>query len=180
MTPDLNETNRFLNILFGPDPSMCWQTFKNSPTCEAKPGWRYGSLSKVKDWLIESNQQGLGVYFVVNEGDGKGRSTINITKVRSLFLDLDGAPLQPVLDCELQPAVITESSPGRYQAFWPVHDCPLEKFTGIQTALAERFQGDFAVCDLPRVMRLPGFYHLKNAPFQSKIHNVSQTLARSG
>lgn len=175
MTPDLNETNRFLNILYGPNPLVCWQTFKNSPTCEAKPAWRYGTLLQQKQWLIDCNQQGLGIYFMVNEGDKQGRSAVNVKRVTAAFLDLDGAPLDPLLACSLQPAVITESSPNRYQAFWPISDCPLDKFTPLQLALAEKFGGDKAVIDLPRVMRVPGFFHLKKIPFQSRIHKVSDT-----
>jgi hypothetical protein len=39
----------------------------------------------------------------------------------------------------------------------------------LQKDLAARFSGDPKVCDLPRVMRLPGFYHRKAAPFLTRI-----------
>ena len=36
------------------------------------------------------------------------------------MLDLDGAPLDPVLKCKLKPHVIIETSPHRWQALWLV------------------------------------------------------------
>jgi hypothetical protein len=43
----------------------------------------------------------------------------------------------------------------------------------LQKDLAARFSGDPKVCDLPRVMRLPGFYHRKAAPFLTRIISCS-------
>jgi len=40
--------------------------------------------------------------------------------------------------------------------------------------LAERFAGDPLVSDLPRVMRLPGFYHQKNEPFLTHIVHINE------
>ena len=39
----------------------------------------------------------------------------------------------------------------------------------MQLALAERFNGDRAVKDLSRVLRLPGFFHAKGERFLSRI-----------
>jgi hypothetical protein len=42
------------------------------------------------------NREGAGVFVTVNETDLKGRTAKNITSVRAVFVDLDGAPLEPV------------------------------------------------------------------------------------
>ena len=47
--------------------------------------------------------------------------------------------------------------------------CPLDEFKERQVLLAEMFDGDPKVCDLPRVMRLPGFLHQKGEPFLSVL-----------
>lgn len=91
-------------------------------------------------------------------------------------MDLDGAPIGPVLQCGLKPHLIVESSPGRWHAYWLVDGLDLEEFTAIQTAIITIFNGDKAVKDLPRVMRLPGFLHQKDPsnPFLTRIHEMRE------
>jgi hypothetical protein len=114
----------------------------------------------------------MGIYFVVNETDGRGRTEENIVSVKALFVDLDGAPLGPILNAKPRPHIITETSEGRYHAFWRVNDVPLNEFSRLQHELAQKFNSDLHVVDLPRVMRLPGFYHMKGVPFQSRIVEI--------
>ena len=111
---------------------------------------------------------------MINQGDGGGRATENVATVRSLFLDLDGAPIQPVLDCGVKPHMIVETSPNRYHAYWFVEDISLSEFKRLQIALAKKFHGDESVSDLPRVARIPGWFNLKREePFQVRIHSSS-------
>ncbi|MEO6269834.1 MAG: DUF3987 domain-containing protein, partial [Lautropia sp.] len=58
---------------------------------------------------------------------------------------------------------------GRFHAYLRTDDCPLEKFTLLQKALAQKFNGDHGVNDPSRVMRLPGFWHRKAEPFMTRI-----------
>ncbi|MFP3632139.1 DNA-primase RepB domain-containing protein, partial [Burkholderia sp. SIMBA_045] len=90
---------------------------------------------------------------------GKGRKAENVTGVRAIFVDLDGAPLGPVLRWELRPRIVVQSSLGRWHGYWKVSDCAPDQFRKLQERVAKRFGGDSKVIDLPRVMRLPGFYH---------------------
>ena len=46
----------------------------------------------------------------------------------------------------------------------------------MQKALVARFKGNSACVDCSRVMRLPGFYHQKGAPFLTRIHGMSDRL----
>jgi len=43
-----------------------------------------------------------------------------------------------------------------------------------QKAIARKFNSDPKVCDLPRVMRLPGFYHCKGNPYLTTIMHHNQ------
>jgi hypothetical protein len=129
----------------------------------------HGSLDENAEDLSRLNARGAGVFVTVNETDGEGRKTENIIRVRAQFVDLDGAPLEPVLEHPLGPSITIESSPGRYHAYWLVDDCPLAEFKHAQQRLAAHFNGDPSVCDLPRVMRLPGFFHRKAEPFITRI-----------
>ena len=168
--PDLSQTRKFLQAVIGTSDQICFQTFRSRPGQNIEPKWRFGTLRDCAEWLTRDNRRGAGVYFVVNYCDGAGRSASNVTRVRALFVDLDGSPVEPLIDNELQPHVIIESSPGRYQAFWRCKNVGLGEFTPVQKALIARFRADPACKDLGRVMRLPGFWHLKKEPFLCRIH----------
>jgi len=132
----------------------------------------HGQLEQHASVLIAANYTGAGVFVTVNQTDSKGRKAENITTVRAVFADLDGAPLFPILAYPFKPHIVVESSPDKYHAYWLVEDFPLDKFKAVQQAIAKRFAGDTAVCDLPRLMRLPGFYHQKGDPFQTRILQI--------
>lgn len=168
MTPSLDAA-RLLDLL-APGEVVTFQTFD-----DAKGHRRglarilHGSLARHAATLADLNARGAGVYWMVNAGDCAGRKASNVRCIRALFVDLDGSPLEPVRTASLQPHVVIESSPGRWHAYWRVADCSLDDFTPLQKALAARFDADPKVCDLPRVLRLPGFDHRKGQPFRCRI-----------
>lgn len=167
--PDLTLARDFL-AFFG--ESHTFQTFDDT-------GQGRGALAKVMhggaehlERLAQLNSRGAGVFFTVNQTDQRGRRAENITGVRALFLDLDGAPLEPVIEAAgaagVKPHLVVETSPGKYHVYWLVQGVKTEHFSTAQRALAMKFGGDSKVCDLPRVMRIPGFLHQKGQPFLSK------------
>ena len=164
-----SEAETFLRILA--DGERC--TFQTFDETNAKRNSlnrvKHGFLGDHLDELWQLNQQKAGVFVMVNKGDLKGRRSTNVVRVRSVFVDLDGAPIEPILQAQLQPHMIIESSPDRYHAYWLVEDVALNDFRDIQTMLAIKFNGDQLVKDLPRVMRLPGFLHQKSKPCFSRI-----------
>jgi RepB DNA-primase from phage plasmid len=119
--------------------------------------------------LIELSNRGAGIFFTVNRTDLKGRTAANVTGIRAVFADLDGAPLESILTGPLLPSITVESSPGRYHAYWLTDDVLLEDFKYIQKSIIVRFGSDPAIHDRPRVMRLPGFAHQKKEPFISYV-----------
>ena len=166
--------------LLAPGEQVTFQTFD-----DAKRDRRgltrvlHGTLAQHAAMLATLNARGAGVYWMVNAGDGSGRKASNVQRVRALFVDLDGAPLEPVTTAQLQPHAIIESSAGRWHAYWRVSDCPLPDFKPLQQAFAARFQADPKVCDLPRVLRLPGFDHRKGKPYRSRIIDLHDGPAYS-
>src|SRR5262249_38719779 len=118
----------------------------------------HGTLAEHFDMLAKLNARGAGIFITVNATNFSGRTIKSIVRVRSLFTALDGAPLGPVVASLPTPHVIVESSPGKWHAYWLVVEVALGDFTAAQKALAARYGGDASVCDLPRVMRLPGFF----------------------
>lgn len=181
--PDAEQASRFLEML---DPLaegiFTFQTFDDKkksrvPQRKFDPLAKvfHGTLREYAPALVALQQQGAGVYVMVNRGDGvihPGKRTcrckVNVVEVRALWVDLDGSPLEPVLK-GFSPDIIVESSPGRWHAYWLTNDCPLEDFKYRQTQIAAKFKGDPTVTDLPRVMRLPGFWHQKKTPFMTTV-----------
>ena len=167
MTPELarKHTDRFLNRFPG---KKTFQTFDDK---KGPDGKGRGRLAKIihddETYLKNINDQGAGVFLTINETDGNGRETRNITKVRAIYVDLDGADVNPVL--QEMPHMVVESSPGKFHGYWLVKDFPLEAFKATQQRLIKKFGGDKAVCDLPRVMRVPGYVHHKGEPFTTQI-----------
>ena len=163
-----DDTSRFIASV-APD-QITLQTFNDAPVRRSGLAKiRHGPIEQHVDELRALQARRAGVFLMINRGDGRGRSEENVVSVRALFLDLDGAPPEPVFACGAPPHVVVESSPGRFHFYWLVADCPLDRFGVLQKALAAKFNGDPVVFDLCRVMRLPGFLHQKEAPFLTRL-----------
>lgn len=168
---DLDEARRFFDFMIEDGEGLTLQTFHDSKR-DRKDVARvmHSGLDANIAELSRLQRDGAGVFWMVNEGDGAGRQEVNVTAVRYLFADTDGAPLAPLLT--LPPHMVVQSSPGRYHVYWRVVDCPLDRFKPVQRAIAEKFGTDKSVSDLPRVMRVPGFIHQKDTPFLVKIRDI--------
>jgi hypothetical protein len=181
------EAVRFLELIAPGETKFTFQTFDDviengrKRKRSALVRIMHGTLKDLDRDLQALNTAGAGIYVTVNETDFGGRERANIKKVRCAFADLDGAPLAP-LTREIDPTVVVESSPGKFQVHFRVTDFPLADFEEIQKSIAVKFGGDQKVIDLPRVMRLPGYYHMKRPeePFLcrmvSEVAEVSYTL----
>lgn len=183
---DTDEAHTFLDWLDPDASSFTFQAFADTEDAKQydqscrqageKPYFarvRTGSLKKHAAELSKLNTEGAGIFCTVNRTSGRGRKKTDVEAVRALFVDLDGAPVEPVYSWEVQPHVVVQTSPGKYHAYWLVEDVGLDEFSRLQHALALRFDGDTKVTDLPRVMRLPGFYHVKHDPFRSRVEQWS-------
>ncbi len=129
---------------------------------------RRDSLNALWSWIEAMNTAGYGIFMTPAALDGVGRSLENVSMVRAHYVDLDA------LDAEQQytaanasrpaPAFAVISSPGKAHVYWSVQHYPadLARFEQLQRKLRQTFNGDKAVIDATRVMRLPGTLHLKN------------------
>lgn len=138
----------------------------------------HGSLWDHADEILARQREGYGVFVTINATNGQGRETKDITAVRAFAADLDGAPKENIFRFPLVPSITVESSPGKYHAWYFLssqEECPLEKYTPVMERIARIIESDHKICDLPRVLRVPGFFHQKNPdePFQSKILDES-------
>lgn len=168
---DHRQAKAFLAAL-APDDQLTFQTFPEKPfkdTCKVGPRIIHGPYCNISERLSELNEQGHGIFIMVNQGDLQGRKAANVLRVRAHFIDIDDAPIDPVLASELPPPILVESSPNKWHAYWQVDDCPLDQFKQRQQALIQKFSADPTAIDLCRVLRMPGFWHRKGASFQTRL-----------
>ncbi|TWI02474.1 hypothetical protein LPJ38_09530 [Bradyrhizobium daqingense] len=129
-----------------------------------------GTLPDLSDKFKRLNKMGFAIYYTLNLSDGKGTKRANFKKVLALPLDLDTAPLPKKWLRGLEPHVIVETSPGKHQCIFVIE--PTDDFTATKRMtqrLAKAYGGDPSVCDVARVLRMPGFKHQKGKPFVSRI-----------
>jgi Virulence-associated protein E len=139
----------------------------------------HGTLDEVwpKVQALNTPARRCGAFVTINRTDFAGRKKDNIKKVRALFADADGNEqvlrcLKTLYECNVQPSRIVKSGGGLHFYFF-ADDIPLEQFSALQLALANKLGSDPAVSDLPRVMRLPGTLHLKD-PANPRLVKLSR------
>ena len=154
----------FVTSLTGFDRELEWRAIRSKDVRRLT-----GTPTEVFDSLEDLNQAGYDIFVTINETDGKDIKGANIIRVRALFADFDGSPLSNLDRISLKPSFTVNTSPDRYHAYWLIDDCPLDQFKMMQQKLAHILESDPAVCDLGRIMRVPGFYHLKGDPFMVTI-----------
>lgn len=140
--------------------------------------------------LERLNNLGHGIFVMVNEGDGNGRAAKNVTAIRALFTDDDQGSADVQGATGLQPSLVIVSKRGKHSYLRVKPGAPLDAFGSAQKALAVKCGTDPKICDLPRVMRLPGFFHVKDPadPFlvrieqtcESAVYAVEETMAVLG
>ena len=169
------DAQRFLGVLDDRTDRFTFQLFDDDDTRKDRTLARtlHGTLNEHYPTMVEYSRRGAGVFVTINSTNFKGRSKECIVKVRSYFADLDGASYENTKQLGLSPHMVTETSPGRYHVFYLISHAPSndETFKSTQQKLAKLFDSDPKVCDLPRVMRLPGFPHQKDPanPFITRI-----------
>jgi hypothetical protein len=150
----------------------CIQTFDEGPARDRRLARTlHGTLDQLLPEMTRLNLHGAGVFYLPQElQPGTARKSGNVARVRALFADCDDPGRRSLVEAEISrrglvPSFVVETSPGKYHYYWLTSDCPLDAFKPMQRALATALNTDPTVCDLPRVMRLPGFIHRKGAPF---------------
>ena len=136
----------------------------------------------------ELSDQGNEFFFMVNEGDGvvypphtTARSQQNVTHLSALFIDTDACPFDKIKaylkSKSLVPHFVLETSPHRYHVYFLLEKTPaskqnLKKWQACQLSLIHLGDTsltptgiDASMRDWSRVLRIPGFYHRKKAPF---------------
>lgn len=182
--PDLDQARRFLQIL-DPNADMrsiienrpdgfTFQTFDDSKTRKDRTMIRIftNTLGGAADTLTTLNKRGAGIFVTVNETDGRGRKLANLERIRCVWVEDDeglgiAAPLEPHL--------VTETSPGKFHKLFLVDGLTVEQHARVQDVLVAEYGSDPNAKDAVRVLRVPGFYHMKGKPFMVRLIHESCT-----
>ena len=170
------EAERYLMLLDEEAEVFCFQTFDDSKTRKDKrlAHTRHGNLEDLWSWLDALNQGGAGVFVTVNAVvPGAARTAANVSRVRALFADFDPPETAAAPDrYPLPPVWQVESSPGKRHVYWSVDGVDLEAFKPLQDRIIRALGSDPNPKDLPRVMRVPGFYHMKDPAAPSMVRLI--------
>lgn len=195
MKVNWREAQRFTQLLHGMAETE-WRLIHRSRGTRHM----YGDLNRIGDplhprlaKLQDLNAAGFNVYQVVNRPSrearrrvlklGKGTRDQDIADVTALFVEIDrdeqreGENLEQLLETEAPPSMVVQSStPNKVHGYWLVDDMPLELWQRLQPQLIERFGGDPACKNLSRIMRVPGFWHVKGEPIRSRLITAPGTV----
>lgn len=202
LATNLREAQRLVNAFRQPNEGLCVQTFADGPPelyTSRKYQKRDGSEGIAYEWhtngvrgpvsrtyidvdlkklaqFENANAARVGIFWTVNvlKPDSKIRKYGNFQRIAAVFIDLDGQPLPDSFP--IQPTAIVESSAERFHVYWACHGVALEEFETFQKTLAHIYGADPVVCDIPRVMRLAGFFHGKTEQlFRTRILELNET-----
>lgn len=131
---------------------------------------RYANLTRqrVEELFLQlqqKNEAGAGIFIARNQCDGH-RSEKATSRVRGVHADMDDVSSKELADLIglLQPSIVVESSQGRFQLYWQLSEGeylePAEA-KAINQCLASQHGADPAAVDVSRLLRLPGFKHMK-------------------
>lgn len=175
---NLGEAKRFLHALDPKAKSFTFQVFDDDKSRKDKHLAHifHGGLDKHAASLEIYNGKGAGVFVTVNETNGKGRKLSNMVRPRVIFQECDSAenykfPLEPHLE--------VETSPGKFHRYWLIEPATApdwDDWSAVMEQLVKNYGSDPNAKDITRVLRLPGFFHMKNpeAPFMVHIVHLGE------
>ena len=178
LVPELDQAKHFLTLLDEEAEAFTFQTFtdgKPKPNPDPLARQLIGTFAEHAETLSELNRQGAGIFVTINETDGNGRRKENIIRIRALWQEADRGD-EPGLPVE--PHIIVESSTGKHHRYVLVDDAPLDEFEPVQERLVRDYGSDPNAKDRSRVLRLPGFYHLKNPEEPHLVRVVHESGAQ--
>ena len=137
-------------------------------------GSLHGKLSTYEKSLQARNNIKAGIFYNTQITDLQGGGLKNIIGLRCIFVE-DDTTGQLRNDFPLSPSIIVESSPNKFHYYWLL-DKPntlFDEWSNMLLVLIKDWGSDPNVKDYSRVLRVPGFWHLKHDPFQVRLVNVT-------
>jgi P4 family phage/plasmid primase-like protien len=156
---------------------------KPDPLCNRYANLTLADVSSTIPQLEELNAAGAAIYVAVNQFKGQ-RNKLNLARVRGVHGDFDGVSEETLTAVRnlLPPTIEVQSSfPGNCHFYWLLdegEEVSLEWAESINRGIVE-LGADRAAIDVSRLLRLPGFRHLKHREGEGTnmgIHIFSEQL----
>jgi hypothetical protein len=170
---DFAAAKDFLGLLDPTTDKFHFSAFDDRKREDVRAWHAYGTFDELSEKLQRRNEAGLGVFITVNGTDGHGRRATNIRFPRAVWADMDDG-VRSLADWPIPPnlTVFTSKQDGvqRGQHYWLIDwngdeaNLTPEQHGGVQNRLVEGYGADPGAIDYARVLRLPGFFHMKAAP----------------
>ena len=159
--PCFQKATQYLRVL---DPTTDCFTFQTFDDVKERRDRRFarifhGSLADQVSKLTSLNELGAGVFVCINATDLRGRGTNHVTRLRGTWQD-DDKGWQGAFP--LPPSIVVSTSSERFQRLWLCDDLTINQHRAVQERLAASYGHDGQASDVSRVLRLPGFRHMKN------------------
>lgn len=189
MTQQFDQAAAFISALAG-DPLqaiMDWRALSDREA-GAEGHARRGTLYEHWEWLCAMNNQAYGIFCTIAMMDGQGRKLPNVQYIRAHYVDLDNLSSQqnyeraaahtPAPSFAVHTSTIYKDDGSeayrKHHIYWPaVPYADNQRFEMMQRRMRQFFDGDKAVIDATRVMRVPGFYHCKGDPHLVTCHALA-------
>lgn len=118
----------------------------------------------------EWNKKNFGIFWSVNEFDGP-RQIKNLIRINSWAVDIDKGSkddMMKIFNRFLVPSLVIETKRG-FHVYWDAVDATKENFQAIVLdRLVFYFGADKNARDIARILRVPGYNHCKEEPYEVK------------
>lgn len=174
---DLEAARRYLRTLDPGTREFTFQTFDDLKTRKETTLAQtlHGTIDDLAPTLARLNRRGAGVYVTVNRTVNGSRRKEDIIEARAMFREADSPDL-PIIPIE--PHLVVETSPGKKHEYFLLEpNSDFETWEGILETVVAEYGGDPGAKGRNRVLRLPGFYHMKDPdhPHMVKVVHESGT-----
>lgn len=160
---------------------MTWFRMLDLPSAPSRPCIAISGVDEARRW--NTPEHGYGIFATVNRFAGPRRKA-NLVRINAWPVDIDAgskdAQRARLLGAPLIPSLIVETKRG-FQAYWRAKDAKPEHWDAlVLERIVPYFGADPNARDLCRILRVPGFLHLKNPdePFLCRAvwrHDVAYT-----
>lgn len=120
------------------------------------------------------NEQNFGIFWAVNSFRGRRRIE-NLLRINAWAVDIDQGTKDEQwakIRRGLKPSLIVETKRG-FQIYFLAVDADPENYTHIlKDRLTPFYGGDQKAMDLPRILRVPGFYHCKDPKDRFMVERI--------